>query len=479
MHKVRENKVLEYFEIISSIPRGSGNTKAISDYCVSFAKEHGLLYYQDNSNNVIIYKPATAGREADNGVIIQGHLDMVNEKTPDYLHSFEKDGLELVYEGDYIEAKDTTLGGDDGIAIAYALAILDDNSLSHPRLEAVFTVDEEIGMLGAEALDMTRIKGKYLLNVDSEEEGIFLSGCAGGRTVICNIDCDYVSEEGYRYVINISGLKGGHSGTEINKERANAHILMGRVLDKINKSCGINIVNIKGGTKDNVIPNMCTSEILVKNISGIEDIAENMQKIFRAEYRYSDNEIKVDVISEDKQIQKISAGSEEFTEKVIDFLMLAPQGIYGREKDNAELVESSLNMGSLKVDEEGMCAIYSVRSSVKEKKEYMCSLLEKLCDMLGGRYCEKGDYPAWEYCPESELRKVMISIYKRMYNREPKVETIHAGVECGYFAERCPGIDIVSFGPDIFDIHTVKEKMSISSVQRTYEFILEVLNELK
>lgn len=473
----KKNKVMKYFEIISSIPRGSGNTKAISDYCVSFAEEHGLEYYQDDYNNVIIYKPAAKNRENDKGVVIQGHLDMVTEKTPESKHSFEDEGLELVYDGDYISAKDTTLGGDDGIAIAYALAILDDDTISHPALEAVFTVDEEVGMLGAEALDMSKIRGKYLLNVDSEEEGIFLAGCAGGRTAVCSIPAEYEQVSGKECTIDISGLKGGHSGTEINKERANAHILMGRILDRVNKACGINIVNIQGGTKDNVIPNRCMAKVVAEDTKSLQDTISNLEKTFKAEYKYSDRAITVNVSVKDNV--NVMAGTKAFTEKVIQFLMLAPQGIYGREPDNAALVETSLNMGSLKVDENGMKAVYSVRSSVKEKKEYLCSLLEKLCDMLGGEYSEQGDYPAWQYSPESKLREVMVSVYREMFKKEPKVETIHAGVECGYFAARCEDIDIVSFGPDIYDIHTVNEKMSLSSVERTYELILEVLNKLK
>lgn len=477
MNLEADNKVFKYFEEISSIPRASGNTKAISDYCVEFAKSHNMKYYQDEYNNVIIYAEATSGREKDATVIIQGHLDMVAEKTEKSTHCFEKDGLGLVYEGDFISARETTLGADDGIAIAYALAILDSDEISHPPIEAVFTVDEEIGMLGAEKLDMDKVHGKYLLNIDSEEEGIFLAGCAGGITSKCTIKGESIQRSGFVYDIVIDGLKGGHSGTEINKERANAHILMGRLLNEIKKYSDLNIIKINGGTKDNVIPNYCSSSIMLKQNIDLESIKEKIQQNFLNEYKESDAGIKISIV--EKGNEDITVGDESFSDKVIAFLMLAPQGIYSRNIEKSDFVETSLNMGSLTVDTSSMIAVYSVRSSIREKKYYLCSLLEKICEVLGGIYSEKGDYPSWEYCGKSKLRDIMVNKYRELFDKTPQVETIHAGVECGYFAERCKDIDIVSFGPDILDIHTVNERMSISSVNRTYRLIVEILKELK
>ncbi|MBE5926968.1 MAG: aminoacyl-histidine dipeptidase [Lachnospiraceae bacterium] len=470
------NKVFNYFEKLSSIPRGSGNTKSVSDYCVEFAKEHNLEFYQDDMNNVIIWKDASKGRENEEPVIIQGHLDMVAEKTNDSNHDFEKDGLELVYEGDYIYAKDTTLGGDDGIAIAYALAILDDDTLSHPPIEAVFTTDEEIGLLGAAKLDMNKLKGTRLLNIDSEEEGIILVSCAGGMTSESNIPFEAENVEGIKISLVLTGLKGGHSGVEIGKERGNAVILMGRILSEVKNEVGINVINIKGGLKDNAIPRECKCELVCSDYKKLVECVEKINNILKNEYISSDKDINLILAEEDEYTGK--AMSSDSLNKVCMYLSAVPNGIQNMSMDIEGLVETSLNLGIFNADYNGLKASFSVRSSVASRKIELGRKIKLITEYLGGNYNMYGEYPSWQYKKESPLRDLMIDIYKKMYDKELVVEAIHAGLECGYFVMGKPELDVVSFGPNIFNIHTTEEKMSISSVNRTYDYLIEILKEM-
>lgn len=470
------NKVFEFFEEISSIPRGSGNTKKISDYCVDFAKTRNLEFYQDEMNNVIIWKAGTKGRENEEPVIIQGHLDMVAEKTSESSHDFEKDGLNLVYEGDYIYAKDTTLGGDDGIAIAYALAILDDDSLSHPPVEAVFTTDEEIGLLGAAKLDMNKLKGTRLLNIDSEEEGIILVSCAGGMTSESNIPLESKNKSGKEVVLTITGLKGGHSGVEITKERGNAVILMGRVLSELKKDIDMDIISIKGGLKDNAIPRECCVHMLCDEVDRLESLVLNINNVLSNEYISSDKEIKIVLSVNDEYSGKVM--TKESFDKVCMYLNSVPNGIQNMSVDIDGLVETSLNLGIFETDTEKMKASYSVRSSVASRKVELGRKIKFITEYLGGTYNMYGEYPSWQYKKESCLRELMIDVYKKLYDKELIVEAIHAGLECGYFVQGKPELDVVSFGPNIYNIHTTEEKMSISSVNRTYDYLIEILKEM-
>ncbi len=470
------NKVFKFFEKISEIPRGSSNTDRISNYLVEFANDRQLKCIQDEVGNVIIWKNGSVGRENEDAVIIQGHMDMVTEKTEESSHDFTSDGLELIYEGDYLYAKDTTLGGDDGIAVAYALALLDDNSLSHPPIEAVFTVDEEIGMLGAAALDMSVLKGKYLLNVDSEDESSILVSCAGGMTSICNIELTSEIQHGTKYKITVNGLKGGHSGTEIDKERANAVKEMGRVLDYLNKKTDIYVMQINGGLKDNAIPRECNAIVISNNDDEISNVIASLNENIKKEYQTSDENVCVSIEKYDTNDYNVL--DEESTNKVIMFINVVPNGICNMSQEIDGLVETSLNLGIFNVDINNLCAKFSVRSSVASRKEYLGEKLKSITTFLGGTYSVQGNYPAWEYKKDSRLRELMVDIYSRMYKKELKVEAIHAGLECGYFMAAMPQLDVVSFGPDIFDIHTTEEKMSISSVKRIYEYIIEILKEI-
>lgn len=477
--QLKPEKVFEYFEAICQIPHGSGNTKAISDYCVDFAKAHGLTWYQDDSNNVVIVKEGSKGYENSEPIIIQGHMDMVCEKENDVDIDFEKDGLKLYVDGDFLKAKGTTLGGDDGIALAYAFAILDDDTLEHPPLEVVITVDEEIGMLGAEAIDLSMLKGKKLLNIDSDEEGIFLTSCAGGLCADCAIPVVRTSQEGTLYEVKVSGLQGGHSGSEIHKERGNAIMLMGRVLNDLGKECSFSIESLSGGLKDNAIPRETTCRILMEEGQETEfvKLVSELDAELKKEYHTSDKDITV-------SCTRLETGSYEVLNpasvvKVLFMLRTVPCGVQHMSMDIEGLVETSLNAGIMKLENDMFSLCFSVRSSVTSRKYEVTDRLNFITEFLGGEVTVSGDYPAWEYKAESPLRELMAGTYRELFNEEPKIQAIHAGLECGILSGKIEGLDCISFGPNNYDIHTPKERLSISSTEKIWKLLVEFLKRSK
>ena len=476
LEHLQPERVFYYFEKMCGIPHGSRNTKQISDFCVDFAKEQGLEYYQDADNNVIIIKEASAGYENAEPVILQGHLDMVCEKTADCPKDMEKEGLDIYVDGDLVRAKDTTLGGDNGIAVAMAMAILEDNTLSHPRVEAVFTVDEEIGLLGAGSIDVSPLKGKTMINIDSEDEGIFTVSCAGGNTSDCRLPVNVKEYEGPAYTIEITGCKGGHSGVEIDKGRSNANVLMGRLLQDIKKGASVQIVSVDGGLKDNAIPVQSKAMIVCDQEIVIKASVEQMQKVFLNEYEEADPDIKITFTREENA--KVKVMDEVSSDKIICLLTCMPNGIQKMSMDIEGLVQTSLNIGIVETHEDYFRMSFCVRSSVNTEREMLNRRIGTLMTQLGGTMKVEGDYPGWEYKKDSRLRDLMIDVFKEQYGKEPTVEAIHAGLECGMFAGKIPGLDCVSIGPNLDQIHTVRENMSISSVQRVYEFVLEVLKRM-
>lgn len=472
-------RVFHYFEEICGIPHGSGNTKQISDYLVSFAKEHNLESVQDEMNNVVIYKPATEGYEASPTVILQGHMDMVCEKRPDVEHDFTKDGLKLSTEDGYVSANGTTLGGDDGIAVAYMLALLESTDIPHPALEAVFTVDEEIGLLGAEGLDCSVLKGRRMINLDSEAEGSLWVSCAGGLAANTHIPVRRVEAEGMILQIKICGLMGGHSGAEIDKNRANANILMGRFLYGMKKLYDFELIHLAGGTKDNAITRECTAQILVdgENISDILEYALDTQKKLREEYAGTDEGITIQVENQGTGKEMVLHPSSR--ERVLFFLVNTPWGIAKMSGTIPGLVETSSNLGITELKEDEFLAVNSIRSSVGAARDALSDRVEYLTEFLGGEYVVEGAYPAWEYRKDSPLRDRMVDIYEKMYGKKPEVVAIHAGLECGLFYEKMDGLDCVSLGPDMKDIHTSEELLSIASTERVWNYLLEVLKNLK
>lgn len=472
-------EVFYYFDKICSIPHGSGNTKAISDYCAGFAREHGLRYIQDPADNIIIFKDGTPGYENSAPVIIQGHLDMVCEKDNDCSIDMETEGLHPLIEGDMITAAGTTLGGDDGIAVAYALAILASDSIPHPPIEAVFTSDEEIGLLGATAIDVSELKGRIMLNIDSEMEGSFLISCAGGVRVDCITPVKHMVDMAVRYDVTISGLSGGHSGTEISKWGANSNLLAGRLLYALDNQTEFWLADIRGGLKDNAIPIETKLRLYVTNrdCEAFEDTIRTLEEELKNEYAVTDPNLN---ITFKRGPEEISHMLDTKTTGLITFLLMNyPNGIQRMSSNIPGLVETSLNLGILYLTETELHCSFSIRSSVSSAKEALVDKLVFLTEFTGGTCSFGGSYPAWEYRPESPLRDLVAQVYKDMYQKDCTLEAIHAGVECGIFSNKLPGLDCVSYGPDLFDIHTTRERMSISSVKRVWEFTLELLKRLK
>ena len=472
-------RVFYYFEEICKIPHGSGNTKQISDYLVDFAKEHGFDYVQDEMNNVVIYKPASKGYENAPTVILQGHMDMVCEKRPGVEHDFEKDGLNLSVRDGYISANGTTLGGDDGIAVAYALALLDSTDLPHPALEVLITVDEEIGLLGAVGLDCSVLKGKRMINMDSEAEGSLWISCAGGLSAVSSIPVQRIEAEGTRLQVKICGLMGGHSGSEIDKKRANANVLMARFLYGLKNEADYEIISLEGGQKDNAITREAVAELLIDGAQAeaVKAYADKVQAGLREEYEGSDSGITIQITEGDVEQAMILHPTSR--EKVLFYLMEVPFGIQKMSGSIEGLVETSTNIGIVKLYEDEFFASSGVRSSVEAARDALSDKIQYLTEFLGGEYTIQGAYPAWEYRKESPLRDRMVSVYEEMYGQKPAVVAIHAGLECGLFYKKIEGLDCVSLGPDMKDIHTSEEVLDIASTERVWNYLVKVLEQLK
>ncbi len=460
---------LRFFEEICRIPHGSGNTSEIADYLCNFARVRGLEYKKDNANNVIIKKPATAGMEERPAIIFQGHTDMVAEKKPDSTIDMENEGLSIYIDGDFLRADGTTLGGDDGVALAYALAVLDSDCIPHPDFEAVFTSDEEIGLIGAAALDGADIQGRLLVNIDSDAEGVFTVGCAGGLRMDAQLPVNRESYGNYAYSLTLSGLKGGHSGVEIDKGRLNAIIELNEAISLID---GARIVSFEGGNMDNAIPRFATC---IFNTECEIEGADALFSHFLNERRAAEEDISLTLTPLEKREAVIDEISQErFTRTVASL----SSGIISMSEDIKGLVETSKNLGIIKTENDKIKISYSLRSSSEEKKTLEKTRVRNAYTSIGASVSERGEYPAWEYRRESHLRQTMCRVYRDMYGKDAEVITIHAGLECGIFSKKLEGLDCVSIGPDNFDIHTTEERLSLSSFARVWDFLLEVLKEI-
>lgn len=475
LENTEPKEVFGFFEQISSIPRSSRHTEAISKFLCDFAKERGLEYYTDKMNNVIIKKPASEGFENSAPVILQGHTDMVAQKESDCNKDMEKEGLDLFIDGDLLGARGTTLGADDGIAVAMMLAVLDSKTIKHPPVEAIFTSDEEIGLLGANDLDASPVKGKRLINIDSEEEGILTVGCAGGNLteIALPVTREAFKGEGMRIAVN--GLLGGHSGVEVDKGRANADIVLGRLLSCVRNSTDMRICTVSGGLKDNAIPQNAEAYILVASFEEAEKALKVLTEKIKNEYRTPDPDLKVDIEKADCHILPMTKDS---TAKVVAFLTTTPNGLQEMSPEVKGFPQTSLNLGILECSENAVCASYCVRSGVQSQREMLNDTLTNLTEMLGGSIRFEGDYPPWEYRKDSPLRDLMIETFKEEYGREPEVTVIHAGLECGILSEKIEGLDCVSIGPEMQDVHTPRERLSISSTQRVWKYLLKLLEKM-
>lgn len=478
LENLEPQDVFYYFEEICKIPHGSGNTGQISDYLKAFADEHGLYCRQDELNNIIMIKEASKGYEDHEPVLLQGHMDMVAVKDADCTIDMTKDGLQLEILGDRLTAKGTSLGGDDGIAVAFALALLAGEEYRHPRIELILTVDEEVGMEGATGLTVDDLTAKRMINLDQEEEKIFITGCAGGARIDIRKKTETEQVKGVLCKLKISGLQGGHSGQEINKERGNAICLMGRLLAALQEKTPVYLKEVSGGTADNAIPNEVCAEIVVTEWT--EDVAAFMEEQFcglKAEFAGKEDGLKCElqVGAEDALIEVCN---RKDSEQWIHLLNVIPHGVIANSVKMKGLVETSLNPGILNVSAvEGMVST-SVRSSNTAAKEALINQLKSLAALCDATVGIRGDYPGWDYDPDSPLREKMVTIYEEMYGVKPQIEAIHAGLECGIFQSKIPGLDCVSIGPDMQDIHTTRETLSIPSVQRVWKFLLKVLESL-
>lgn len=469
--------VFKYFEEICGIPHTSHHEKELSDYCVRFARERGYSCTQDEMGNVLIIAEATPGYENVEAVIVQGHLDMVGDKIDGCDIDMEKEGPRVYIDDDYIRADGTTLGGDNGIAVAYALALLDatDGSIPHPRVEVVLTVCEEVGLLGAAAMDLSSCQARRMLNIDSEVEGILTAGCAGGRRACCRIPVKRISRTGLSCRLELSGLMGGHSGMEIDKGRANAVMLLGRFLMLLKENMPYDLITLNAGVKENVIPKSGSAVILItpdeKDI--LKYVLEKFKKSMEAEYGEADPLIHLGLAAENSG--EFSALDKDSLLRVLTALNLMPNGVQAMSIDLPGLVETSINTGIAELTDDELILRQSIRSSVSSAKEMLSRKVKLLAGQLGGSVDFMGDYPAWPYARTSKLRDQCIAVFKRQYGYEPKIELMHAGLECGIFSGKLDGLDCISFGPNLFNVHTPGEHASISSIARVWEYLKAIL----
>ena len=474
----KPEKLFHFFEDISAIPRGSANEKAISDYLVAFAEERNLWYHRDALFYVIIKKPANAGAKEKPAVMLQGHTDMVCEKLAGVAHDFTTDPLDLIIKDGVLSANGTTLGGDNGAAVACMLAILDDDTLTHPALECVFTTQEEIGLNGAEALDKSLLSARTMINLDSEDEGVATVSCAGGLRFGLTRPITRSKKEGMLLHLEATGLLGGHSGTDINKEHQNANLLMARMINHLFHNTDALLVDFNGGTKDNAIPRETSAtlfysdEVAAKNA---ENLALALSADFSSEICPYEPAFQFLVSTENGTADVISA---EDGKAFITAMCLAPNGVQFRNMNLDGFTVTSLNLGIAATDETSASLVFAPRSSVAT---LMSALKEKLCllaETFGFEVSMHGEYPGWSFAEVSPIRDVFVQSYKELFHDDLKIEAIHAGLECGLFSDAIPGLDAIAVGPTIRGCHTPDEHLPLDSFERFYELLTDVLKKL-
>ncbi|MBQ6847942.1 MAG: beta-Ala-His dipeptidase [Clostridia bacterium] len=467
-----KNRVFEIFKEITAIPRGSGNMKQIADFCVAFAIKNSLKYLRDNVDNVIIFKNGT--NESTEPIILQAHLDMVCQKTADSTHDFTKNSPEIVVDGDFIRANGTTLGADNGIGLALILAILESDTLSHPPIEAVFTINEEIGMIGALALDVSPLKSKRMINLDSEEDDTVTVSCAGGSEFLFSFPMESENYDGNVIVVTLSGLKGGHSGVEIDRGRVNANALAGRFLNHLYNLSDFRIISLNGGDKSNVISPECAITLATSDAEFTVKANEYLSLI-KNEISSREPNFYFNINLDNKAV---TAFTKSLTERIIFTLLNAPNGIIDMSADIEGLVETSLNIGILKTEENNVKIDFSLRSNKSSAMKFLEERLISFANFVKADAKSFGHYPPWEYKPNSKLQEIYVSEFRKHYGFEPKIEAIHAGLECGVFDGKLDGLTAISVGPQMYDVHTVNEKLSVSSTEKFIGLLIKVLQML-
>lgn len=476
LSNIEPKEVFNFFEQLCNIPHGSGNLEKISGYLVSFAKERNLEVIQDEELNVIIKAPGSAGYEDKEPVILQGHMDMVAVKNDDCDIDMTKDGLRVTTDGEYVWAEGTSLGGDDGIAVAYCLALLDSKDIPHPPLEVVITTNEETGMYGAAAIDLSGLKSKKLINIDNEEEGVFITSCAGGARFYSDFDLGEAKEkDGTLFEVKVDGLLGGHSGEMIIKGRGNANIILGRTIAEAMDNINVHIVSLAGGVADNAIPSNAVAKVVVDNADA-EAFSKSVADTFEAvkgELEVKDPKVSITAVNCGTGSYNCYSVADSC--RVINTIITCPDGVQAMSSSVEGLVETSLNLGVLSTNGNVVTVTWSVRSSVESSKMMLIRKLSVINKTYGGKFTVTGQYPGWKFRQHSSLRDHMVKVYKDMYGVEPKIEAIHAGLECGLLSEKIENLDCISIGPDMKDIHSTKEKLSVKSTRNVWEYLKAVL----
>ena len=472
---IEPKEVFGFFEDICNIPHGSQNVQKISDYLVKFAEDRGYEVIQDKSLNVIIKAPGTAGYEDKEPIILQGHMDMVAVKESDCDIDMANDGLHVKTDGEYVWAEGTSLGGDDGVAVAYILALLDSKDIPHPPIEAVITTDEEIGLIGAAMIDLSMLKSKKMINIDNEEEGVFITSCAGGSRFNCKLPVKREDRSGVICRISVSGLLGGHSGEMIKYGRGNANIICNRVLGALLDEIKINVISIDGGVADNAIPSECESFVLIdeKDLGKAKEIAVKIFDGIKSELELKDPGLVISFA--EKGTETVACMDDKSTQDLVKLIGIMPDGVQAMSAAIDGLVETSLNMGIVKTSDDGVLLVQALRSSVEPAFDALDKKLETIAGLFGCEVNSTGRYPGWQFRTHSELRDHMVEVYKKLYGKEPKLEAIHAGLECGIISTKIEGLDCISIGPDMKDIHSTNEKLSVKSTARVWEYLKAVL----
>jgi len=477
----KTNDILKWFEEITKIPRCSKQEEKIGAWLMDWAKEHNFEVKKDKVANLVIKVPASAGYENAPVTVVQGHMDMVCEKTPDSDHDFTKDPIKLVYEGDWLTADKTTLGADNGIAIAMAMTVALAKDIAHPPLELLFTVDEETGLTGANALEPDFIDGKILINLDSEDEGVFTVGCAGGINTFSSVPFKFEDiPPGYKqHKIVAGGMKGGHSGIDIAMEKANAIKVLARTIFKINNQVDIRVANIEGGRAHNAIPRDCEAVVFFPQADRekVKKIVADMEKTFNDEFKNTDPDLTVSVKeSSDGNFSKVMTAAE--TQRLIDFIFAIPHGVAAMSTDIEGLVETSNNLANIKLEDGTVKVLTSQRSSIISRLNALSSRIESIARLAGGEAHSGDGYPPWPPNMESALLDKSVKLYEKMYGKKPVVEVIHAGLECGIIGDKKPGMDMISIGPDLKNPHSPDEKVNIPAIGKVWDFFVELLKEL-
>ena len=476
--ELEPKKVFYFFSELAKIPHGSGNTRQIEDYCLDFAEKHGLAAYRDEYGNVMIFKDGTEGYENSAPVILQGHLDMVCEKLPDCTKDMEREGIDIIVDGDVLRADGTTLGGDDAIAVAYILALLDSDNIPHPPIEGLLTINEETGLRGSHALDASRLRGKRLINIDSEEEGVLTVSCAGASRLSCKIPVNAVEADGVAKQITIGGLLGGHSGIEINKNRKNAIKVLGELFYELNGSVNIRISSISAGGRLNVITPSAQATVCIDKSE--EEKFSGIISAFDAELKKQCVSTEPDayVVAQTVPLPDLCTDCDG-TGKIIFALMQSPSGVRAMNTDIPDLVQTSSNLGEVMFDGKSLILNFMIRSNSDSDRISLVKTVKSFVEYAGGTVELGDDYSAWEYLPQSALRDTMAAAYEEMYGEKPVITSIHAGLECGVLFEKLPGADMVSIGPNMWNVHTPEERLDIKSCERVWEYLLQVLKMLK